>query len=215
LARDAQALRLDLAVNDAEVPLSARGREQAKALGRWLGAQPDEQQPTMVLVSPYQRAQETARIVLEAAGISSLPVRYDERLRDREQGVLDRLTAAGFREAYPAEAERQSYVGKFWYRPPSGESWADVVLRLRSFLLETRLTYCDERLLLVLHDMPILGLRYVIESMTTAEVLALGGTLANCSLTRYEHRGGDLALVSAGDTSPVDEWPLVEVTTHE
>src|SRR5690242_20347307 len=69
-------------VRDADVPLSPRGEDQARAFGRWLGAQPDELRPTFVLVSPYLRARETARLALEAAGLTGLPVDVDERLRD-------------------------------------------------------------------------------------------------------------------------------------
>ena len=37
-------------------------------------------------------------------------------------------------EHYPDEAKRRDLLGKFYYRPPGGESWADVALRIRSVL---------------------------------------------------------------------------------
>ena len=58
----------------------------------------------------------------------------DERLRDRELGILDALTAHGVDVRLPAEAARRRWLGKFYYRPPGGEAWTDVALRLRSFL---------------------------------------------------------------------------------
>ena len=44
------------------------------------------------------------------------------------------MTGAGIREQYPDEAQRRDLLGKFYYRPPGGESWADVALRIRSLL---------------------------------------------------------------------------------
>ncbi len=64
------------------------------------------------------------------------PLRQDERIRDRELGVLDLLTKRGVTTRFPAEAQRRSWLGKFYYRPPGGESWADLVLRIRSFLAD-------------------------------------------------------------------------------
>ena len=57
----------------------------------------------MVLCSPYVRARETARLMLEGAGIAQdgLRLRVDERLREKEFGILDRLTHFGIRQKYP------------------------------------------------------------------------------------------------------------------
>ena len=48
----------------------------------------------------------------------------------------------------PDEAARRSRLGKFYYRPPGGESWADVLLRLRALLRELREDHPDGRVLL-------------------------------------------------------------------
>jgi broad specificity phosphatase PhoE len=142
-------------------------------------------------------------------------VAYDERLRDREQGVIDRLTGAGLRDLYPDEAKRRDYLGKFWYRPMGGESWADVALRVRAALLEVRLTMGDERVLVVSHDVPILTVRYVLEQLTPADTAALSGRLPNCSVTRYERDGDKLRLEAFGDVTPLEEDDEAEVTAHE
>jgi broad specificity phosphatase PhoE len=215
LARQNHALRLDLDINDIDVPLSPLGREQARALGEWLGGPDCPQQPTVAVVSPYVRARQTTEIVLEAAGMTGLPVMYDERLRDREQGVIDRLTGAGLRDLYPEEAKRRDYLGKFWYRPMGGESWADVAMRVRAALLELRLTMPDERVLVVSHDVPILLVRYVIEQLSPSDVVALSGRLPNCSLTRYERDGDKLRLDVFADASAVAEDDTAVVTAHE
>jgi broad specificity phosphatase PhoE len=215
-ARRAKALRLDIETNDIDVPLTDVGVRQATALGEWLGEVPAAEQPTCVAVSPYSRARDTARLIVEAAGFQDLPVVIDERLRDREQGVLDRLTGAGFRDQYPEEAKRREYVGKFWFRPSGGESWADVALRIRAALLEFRLTMPDERVLIVTHDVPILVARYILEELTAGEATALSGQLRNCSVTRYAARPDGLGMVleDFNDVTAIERDEQTPVTAH-
>ena len=54
-------------------PLSARGRDEARALGERLAAE----RPDVVLTSPLLRARETAAAIAKAAGVE---LRVDERL---------------------------------------------------------------------------------------------------------------------------------------
>jgi broad specificity phosphatase PhoE len=201
---------IDIATRDMDVPLSERGERQAKALGTWIGEQPEDQRPTAVLVSPYTRACQTAEIAMQTAGLGDVEISSDERLREREFGQLDRLTKAGILERYPGEAERRSFLGKFYYRPIGGESWADVVLRLRSVVDTIARSYRRERLLVVSHQVVILMFRYIFEGMREQEVLAIDREVevANCSLTVFEYdpsfgRGGCLVLRSFNDTEPV------------
>ena len=56
----------------------------------------------------------------------------DERLREKEFGILDGLTTLGIRNGFPEQADFRKILGKFYHRPPGGESWCDVILRLRS-----------------------------------------------------------------------------------
>lgn len=176
---------IEIGLRDADVPLSAVGFEQAQALGtglRWLA--PDHT-PTAVWSSPYVRAQQTAQTALAAAGLQ-LPYAVDERLRDRELGILDLLTTRGVMARYPYEAERRRWVGKFYHRPPGGESWADVILRVRSVLHDLDQLHPGGRVLVVCHDALVLALRYICEGMAEAQVLTEGATnpVKNVSLTR-------------------------------
>ena len=184
--------RLDIALRDADVPLSETGQDQAAALGRWLGDLPATQAPQAVWSSPFVRAQDTARRAIEASGLD-LPVTLDERLRDRDMGVLDLLSAAGIRAQFPGEAERRDWHGKFYYRPPGGESWTDVALRVRSFLADLdRAPGMPERLLIACHDAVIMVFRYVCEGLTEHEVLDLARThtVTNASVTRLRRLPG-------------------------
>jgi len=189
---------VDVDLADAEVPLTATGREQAAAIGRWLDALPPDERPEVIVTSPYRRAQETAEI---AAG--PYPLLVDERLRDRELGVLDRLTRRGVDARMPEEAARRRRLGRIYYRPPGGESWADVALRLRAALGDLRRDHADRRVLTVAHEAVACVLRYLVEGLTLAELVELsaGGGLDNGSLTAWARTDGALKLVCWNDVS--------------
>jgi broad specificity phosphatase PhoE len=214
-AYETKAPRLDLSVNDPSVELTELGVRQAQALGNRLRGLDTAELPTVVFVSSYVRARQTAEHILTAAGCDDVPRVYDERLRDREQGILDRLTWWGTQERYPEEAERRSYLGKFWYRPPGGESWADVAARIRAVLLDIRLEYAGANVLIVSHDVPILMARYALERMSTDEVVALSGQVRNCAVTTYRRHRGAMELVVFNDVTPIVEDPAAVVTAHE
>lgn len=175
---------------DIDVPLSALGERQSRALGRWIGRLGAEAQPTAVLTSPYARARRTAEILTEEAGMRApdLELVVDERLREKEFGRLNRFTKRGILERFPEEAERRAEVGKFYYRPPGGESWCDVILRLRSLLDHIKLQYSGERVLVVGHQVIVLCFRYLLEELDEPRIMAIDREqeVANCSLTSYQ-----------------------------
>ncbi len=188
--------RLQLDVRDPDVPLSDTGRGQAEALGRYLAGLPEDERPTAVLSSPFARALTTAQLATAGLGVR---LRTDERLRERDFGAFDGMTGPGIREQFPDEARRRDLLGKFYYRPPGGESWADVALRIRSLLATEALRHDCERLLVVAHQAVIMVFRYVLEELTEPELLAVDRDkqVANASLTRYEmNAAGDLELVA-------------------
>src|SRR6478752_831281 len=90
------------------------GVEQAAALGRWLAGQ-SAAMPDVVVASPYVRAAQTAQGICAAADLG-LKVHLDERLRERELGILDLLTWHGVRVRFPGEARRRERLGKFYHR---------------------------------------------------------------------------------------------------
>jgi broad specificity phosphatase PhoE len=203
-AQASKAGRLELDVRDPDVPLSDTGRAQAGALGTWLAELPEDERPTAVLSSPFTRALTTAQLASENLGIR---VRTDERLRERDFGAFDGMTGAGIRQQYPDEARRRDLLGKFYYRPPGGESWADVALRIRSTLATEGLRYDCERLVVVAHQAVIMVFRYVLEELTEQELLALDKDeqVANASLTRYDRDAdGNLRLTSFNAVDHLD-----------
>jgi broad specificity phosphatase PhoE len=187
--------RLELDVRDPDVPLSPTGEAQADALGAWLAGRPAAERPTTVLSSPFARAAATAERAVGASGLQ-LTIRYDERLRERDFGAFDGMTRDGIRAEFPDEARRRDLLGKFYYRPPGGESWADVALRVRSLLATEALRHDCDRLLVVAHQAVIMVFRYVLEELTEQELLEVDRSerVANASVTRYEIQDGELRL---------------------
>jgi 2,3-bisphosphoglycerate-dependent phosphoglycerate mutase len=179
--------KIDIAQRDADVPLSALGEEQAEALGRWFAELPRDGRPEVVLCSPFVRARQTAERIAAAVGLDVCTFTVDERLREKEFGVLDRLTTAGIAALHPEQAEFRQRLGKFYYRPPGGESWCDVILRLRSALDTLSLHHAGRRVLIVSHQVVVLCLRYLLETLDEAAILAIDkqGDVANCAVTEY------------------------------
>lgn len=206
-AREAKELRLQLDARDADMPLSEFGMQQADALGKHLAEQPPEERPTAVLASPYSRAASTAQAIVDGAGLG-LAIEFDERLRERELGAFDGLTGEGIRRLHPEEAGRRRWVGKFLYRPPSGESWADVVLRVRQLMLNISLAPdAYERVWVVTHQAVILAFRVALEGLTESEILDIdrGQPLPNCSTTRYRcGPDGQWRLEAFADAGPIE-----------
>jgi broad specificity phosphatase PhoE len=205
---------IDIKTRDVDVPLSPLGEQQATALGNWFRQLSLEERPTVVLTSPYARARETARLALEMAGVErdEVTLTVDERLREKEFGILDRLTRFGIQEKYPELAQARSALGKFYFRPPGGESWCDVVLRLRSVIDTITRDHRGERVLIVSHQVVVNCFRYLLERMSEEQILALDRAkeIANCSVTSYgfnpqSGRRGKLELQLYNFVAPLEE----------
>jgi probable phosphoglycerate mutase len=191
---------LDLAARDMDVPLSDLGATQAEALGSWFAAL--SELPSVILCSPYRRAVDTAALALRAAG-AEVAVRRDERLREREFGVLDRLTKVGIESRHPDQAAARAFLGKFFHRPPGGESWADVAGRIRAVVADLRLDHEDHDVVVVTHQAVIMLFRYVLDGLDEAGVLALDrrAQIANTAVTTYSLEEGGLRLRIFNDRS--------------
>ncbi len=212
---------IEIAHRDVDVPLSPLGERQAEALGDWFAALPRDARPEIVLSSPYVRARQTADRVLVALHGRSRPrslndetiaCMSDERLREKEFGILDRLTPLGIRAKYPDLAEQRLHVGKFYFRPPGGESWCDVILRLRSFLDMLMREHRGDRVLVVAHQVIVNCLRYLLERLDEDQILAIDrlGDVPNCGITSYAFepragRRGKLMLQLENFVSPLRE----------
>jgi broad specificity phosphatase PhoE len=114
-------------IPDHAVPLTARGYEQARQLGRHL-REVFENEPVRVYVSPYLRTLQT----LDELGLDDLieMPREEPRLREQDWANLQDT------EDIEAQEKLRDSFGHFYYRFTHGESGADVYDRVSS-LLET------------------------------------------------------------------------------
>ncbi|WIM98249.1 histidine phosphatase family protein [Actinoplanes oblitus] len=187
-------LEIEVSGRDAEVPLTDLGVEQAEAVGAWLAALPADRRPEVVVTSPYLRARETWRIAADAAGVPLPRPRTDDRLVDRLLGDLEMLTRAAVAARFPGEAARLAEAGLYEYRPPGGESFADMRIRLSSFLEDLHREHPDRRVVVVAHDAVVLMARAVLENLDWAGVAAVeesAGSVRNASISRFRSDGGN------------------------
>ena len=185
---------IDIQTRDADTPLSQLGQQQAEALAHWFSSQPPHLRPTCYYSSPFVRSMDTCRAIANALGKDPDEISMDERLREKEFGVLDRYTTRGIIETFPELAEQRRRVGKFYFRPPGGESWCDVILRLRSVVEVLRRDHVGDRVIIVAHQVIVNCFRYLLECMDEQTILAIDAKadVPNCGVTEY-------ALTGAGD----------------
>jgi broad specificity phosphatase PhoE len=163
-------------VGDHAVPLSARGWEQARDVGRRLGREFVD--GALVYSSPYLRTRQTLTGIYEACGLVLPEQRRglyeDPRLREVEHGYE------------PSEAQEvlRKTHGWFYYRYRGGESPADCYDRTSSFL-ESMMRQIErktaDRVLIVTHGLTIrcFVMRYLHLSVEEFDVLA---NPANCDV---------------------------------
>jgi probable phosphoglycerate mutase len=191
-AYSARSARIEIEARDVDVPLSELGKEQSEAVGKWFASMPEAEKPQVLLTSPYLRARQTGEAIRAAGGLAAetSDLIVDERLREKELGALDRLTWLGIEQLFPDEAAYRARLGKFYYRPPAGESWCDVILRLRSALDTISLHYGSKRVVVIAHQVVVLCFRYLLEDLDEKAILAIDaeGEVANCSVTEYAFR---------------------------
>ncbi len=117
-------------------PLSEKGRHQAKELGK----RRLDERIDAVFTSDLARAAETADI---AFGDSGVPVYPDERLRECNYGALNGAPATQL------EAERSRHIDEPF---PEGESYNDVVRRVRDFLNDLTPDWDGKRVVIIGHS---------------------------------------------------------------
>jgi broad specificity phosphatase PhoE len=204
-------LESGLTGRDTDVALTDLGREQAAAVGRWLAALPAPRRPDVVITSPYRRARETWRIAAGASGLPFPAPTTDDRLVDRLLGDLEMMTRAAVRQRFPDEETRRSDAGDHRYRPPNGESFADIEVRLQSFLNDLNRDHAGQRVVVVAHDAVVLMMRAVIEQLDWARVVEVsaGNSVRNASITRFDGTSGRLVLdfYNSVDHLPAEAQP--------
>jgi broad specificity phosphatase PhoE len=188
------------AVRDQDTRLTDTGISQARAVGVHLA----KVEPVLntIFVSPYRRTRETAEQVVRAfvgrspQGNNTPKIIVEERVREIEFGILDGLTPNGIKAKCPEELVRRKSVGKYWYRPPGGESRPDVALRIHSFLGTLTRDYRRQTVAVVAHSVVVLCFRRLLERWGEEEYLRVDreDDVKNCSLTTYVCRDNRMVL---------------------
>ena len=135
--------------------LSERGREEAAALG----TRRRDDGLAAVFPSDLRRAVETAEIAFGGTGI---PIRPDARLRECDYGELNGRPAA------EVTAERSRRVDEPF---AGGESYRDVVERVREFVEEAASRYEGRRILVVGHSATRWALEHLVNGRALEEVV--------------------------------------------
>ena len=170
-----------------ELPLTERGLAQAQAVGAALSG------VTRVITSPLGRARATA----EALGLG-LPIEIDERWIEVDYGEYDGQALG----TVPAEVW-QAWRSDPGYRPPGGESLAEVGLRVAEactelFAIDGEAARGDGDVVVVSHVSPI--------KAATCWALGLPDQgawrlyLATASITRIAWGPGGIALHGYNET---------------
>ena len=168
-------------IRDVDVQLTTRGIAQATETGKYLASKFHFDR---VFTSPYLRAVQTTRLIVDEFNYTP-EIHNEERIREKEFGILDGLTKEGIERKYPEESKRKQLVGKYYYRPPGGESYPDVALRIHSFLGTLTRDFACKSVLAVCHSVIVLVFRRLLERLGENELFAIDGDpdqeVRNCS----------------------------------
>lgn len=152
------------------IPLTALGRKQAKAVGRTLrGFRFDR-----AFSSTRIRARDTLSLALGAAGQGAIRTAPRRALDERAYGILEGVTHADATTRHGA-ARLKKWRLSWNEGPPGGESMKQVSARTGRFLereIIPRLA-AGETILLASHKHPLRALIAQIEGLTRAELDAL------------------------------------------
>jgi broad specificity phosphatase PhoE len=165
--------------------LSAAGREQAAALGRWFAGS----DLAAVVASPLERAQETAAAIADG---HDLTVGSDERLIEATndfEGVAGNLVVYLLRHPWLAWKLRDRG------RPSWGERNVDLAARVRLAVADVRAAHPGGESVLVSHQAPIWVARLAFERRRLAHY-PTARRCALASVTSLVFDGDDLVEVN-------------------
>lgn len=184
---------------DQDSPLTELGHRQGVGLGKIVQGY----RPEYIITSPYLRAKQTAEAIIEGMGCCPKVV-VEERVREIEFGVMDGIDRKKFRELYPLEADRRERDGKYYYRPPGGESRPDVRLRVHLVLDTLNRDYVGARVLIVCHSVVVLAFRSLLERWSEDQYLQVDkeDDVKNCGLTVYRRHGDHKLLLEDYNLCP-------------
>jgi broad specificity phosphatase PhoE len=172
--------RQSLALGRADVPLNARGEEQAMRLGKALSVEPI----SAVYTSPLTRAARTAQAIADARNL--IP-QVKPGLIEMDIGEADGLTFPELRERFPGLLETWVSDEGPNHPMPSGERLIDVQKRGWDVVQSLAAIHPNDRVCAVTHNFVILSIL----------ATALGTELSSFRRLRHE-----VAAISILDVGP-------------
>ena len=153
-----------------DVPLSAKGVEEAKQAGEKLRGVTFDRAFSSVLA----RANETLRIVLEVLGQTNIPIEKDKALNERMYGDLQGLNKAETAKKY-GDAQVKIWRRSYDVKPPGGESLKDTAERALPYyekMVKPHLLK-GETIIIAAHGNSLRALVMELDQLSKEEVLEL------------------------------------------
>ena len=153
-----------------DVPLSAKGIEEAKQAGEKLRGFTFDRAFSSVLT----RANETLRIVLEVLGQTKIPIEKDKALNERMYGDLQGLNKAETAKKY-GDAQVKIWRRSYDVKPPGGESLKDTAERALPYyekMVKPHLLQ-GETIIIAAHGNSLRALVMELDQLAKEEVLEL------------------------------------------
>lgn len=176
-----QAERAKLEVGTIYYELTPLGVTQAQRTGAWLHCYCSD--PDRIFRSYFMRTRRTADLLYPDRQIDE-----DERLAEANRGIWHVLNEDEIQERMPWEIKRRELDGLYHYRPPGGENWPDVELRLRDFRRSMRRRFPGKTIVVVTHGNWLLLWQKRIHHWTideTVERYRQGRIVENASVLIY------------------------------
>lgn len=123
-------------------PLTELGVEQAQSAGKWIRTNISETFDRYY-VSPFLRTRQTAAHL----GLPDAQWFINRRVRERDWGEIQTTPRSEYKDI-SASNEKIRNMDFLYWRPPAGESLADVQIRVR-MLFDTLHRECDEKKVIV------------------------------------------------------------------
>lgn len=150
-------------------PLIWKGINQARACGDLLARRLERPADYSLVSSPLGRAWQTAAIVAEALGREPEEIRHEPRLMEVRFGDWEGLTWDEIEASEPGVTARR-LATRWTYRPPGGETYAEVAERIGDWL---RSVEPGAKLIVIGHGLAGRILRGLFLGLSHEEIFAL------------------------------------------
>ncbi len=153
-----------------DVPLTDKGREEARKAGEKLKGIKFDKAYTSVLI----RAKETLDIILKEIGQEKLPIEKDQALNERHYGDLQGLNKAETAKKF-GDAQVHIWRRSYDIAPPNGESLKDTAARTLPYFEKKIIPdlKAGKNILIAAHGNSLRSIVMELDKLTKEQVLEL------------------------------------------